>query len=186
MVSEVGIINRALTKLGGEPILSRTDASKRARTANRHYDDTRDLALAAHPWNFALRRAVIGASATPPAWGYANAFPLPVDCLRLVGIDGLDAYQVEGRSILADADGPLRLRYIARVTDTAQFAPAFVDSFATLLAAEIAYDLTGSRTLSESLRTAFERGLPGARNVDAQESPGAPVADEGSWLGVRN
>ena len=186
MVSEVGIINRALTKLGGEPILSRTDDSKRARTANRHYDDTRDLALAAHPWNFAIRRAVIGASATPPAWGYANAFPLPVDCLRLIEIDGVDLFQVEGRDILADATGPLRLRYIARVTDTAQFAPAFVDSFATLLAAEIAFDLTGSRSLSESLRTSFERGLPGARNADAQEGAGPPPDDEGSWLGARH
>lgn len=185
MVSEVGIINRALTKIGGEPILSRTDDSKRARTANRHYDDTRDLALAAHPWNFAIRRAVIGASATPPAWGYARAFPLPVDCLRLVELDALDVYQVEGRSILANADGPVRLRYIARVTDTGQFPPAFVDSFSTLLAAEIAYDLTGSRTLSESLRAAFERGLPSARNADAQESPQAPAEANGSWLGAR-
>ena len=186
MVSEVGIINRALTKIGGEPIISRTDDSKRARTCNRHFDDTRDVALAAHPWNFAIRRAGLAALVDVPDWGFARQFQLPADALRLIEIDGVDRYRVEGRRILCDAGAPLRILYIGRITDTAQYSPSFVDTFATLLAAEVAYDLAGSRTLADSLRTAFERSLPAARNADAQESIIEPRDEGGSWLEVRS
>ena len=185
MVSEVGIINRALTKIGGEPIISRSDDSKRARTCNRHFDDTRDVALAAHPWNFAIRRASLAALADSPAWGFAAQYQLPQDTLRLIEIDGVEDYRVEGRRILTNAGAPLNILYIGRITDTAQYAPAFVDAFATLLASEVAFDLTGSRTLADTLRTAFERGLPAARNADAQESVVQPRDFDGSWLEVR-
>lgn len=185
MVSEVGIINRALTKIGGEPIISRTDDSKRARTCNRHFDETRDVALAAHPWNFAIARASLAALTELPEWGFTAQYQLPPAALRLIEIDGVENYRVEGRRILTNAGAPLRVLYIARATDTAQYPPAFVDAFATLLAAEIAFDLTGSRTLADSLRTTFERSLPAARNADAQESVIQPHEFDGSWLEVR-
>ncbi len=192
MTSEVSIINRALEKIGAEPITDRADDSKRARAANRHFDLTRDLVLVSHPWNFAIKRARIAADTNTPAWGYDNAFPLPTDCLKVIEVDGETDWRVEAherggaevRAVLANAAGPLDIRYIARITDTTLYSPQFVDALATLLAAELAYELAANRSLAADLRAAFERGIRRAALIDAQEGTPDPEQDP-SWITAR-
>ena len=91
MASDVGIANAALRKLGQSPITSFSEANKAGRIANERFAESRDALLAEHPWNFALKRVSLAASATAPEWGYNNAFPLPTDYIRM--------YEVEGESL---------------------------------------------------------------------------------------
>src|SRR5690606_25509259 len=98
----------------------------------RNYPQTRDEVLRAHPWNFALARALLAASGTAPAFGWARAFPLPVDCLRLLPVvagghlNGTPiAHEVEGGAVLSNATAPLAIRYVRRVVNPSEFDPLF-------------------------------------------------------------
>jgi len=57
MATEVSICSNALRRLGDDPITSLTDDTERARLCNAFYQDSRDLVLRSHPWNFAITRA---------------------------------------------------------------------------------------------------------------------------------
>lgn len=188
MSSDVGIVNAALIKLGEGTITSLTENSKPARLARAVYADLRDAVLQAHPWNFAVARAVLAADPTPPAWGFAHAFTLPAEpdyCLRVLGLeDSAAEWRVEGRKILADEGGPLRILYVRRVTDPNEHSALFRDALAARIAAELAEPLKQSTSMGEQMRLLYEKKLSEARTSDAQEGTPAPVeADE--WLAAR-
>ena len=174
MASEVSICNRALRVLGVAPITALGEDSKAGSWALETYADARDGLLADYPWNFAIRRAVLAAGSLPPAWGYLYLYPLPADCLRMLAVEGepeerVEPYKIEGRAIATDAPAPLKIRYIARVTDPAQFGPLFADALAARLAAEGAFHFTGSTSREEQLRQAYRELAANARRYDAQE-----------------
>ena len=189
MTSEVSICNRALRVLGVAPIMALGEDSKAGSWAQETYADLRDALLAEYPWNFAIWRAVLAASNVAPAWGHQFLYPLPADCLRVLAVEGepearIEPYRIEGRAIATDAPAPLRIRYIARVTDPAQFGPLFVDALAARLAAEGAFHFTGSTSREEQLRQAYRELAANARRYDAQEGTAeALVAND--WLEAR-
>ncbi len=188
MASNVGIVNAALIKLGEATITSMTENAKAARLANNVFEELRDAVLQAHPWNFALARASLAADAAAPVWGYGFAYVLPAApafCLRVLDIEDQAAeWRVEGRRILTDAGAPLRIRYIAQVTDPNQFSALFRECLAARLAAELAEPLKQSSTIAEAMRQLYERKLAEARTADAQE--GTPEAIEAAeWLESR-
>ncbi len=87
MATEVSICSNALRRLGDDPITSLTDDTERARLCNSFYPDARDAVLRLHTWNFAATRASLAKLATAPAYGYANQFSLPSDCLRVLSME---------------------------------------------------------------------------------------------------
>lgn len=86
MASAVSICNNALVKVGATRIIALSDDTKQARTLAAIFDVKRDAELAANPWTFAIKRALLPASATPPAFGWSFAYPLPSDYLALVEV----------------------------------------------------------------------------------------------------
>lgn len=178
----VSISNRALTFLGAQPITSLDDDTKEARACKRMYEQSRDQCLRGHPWNFAIKRVALPADTTAPAWDYTNAFSWPSDCLRIIEVDTLEEWVVEGRKIVSDAAAPLNIVYIAEVTDPTTFDALFTEAYAYRLAADIAYDITASQQVLNNMETLYQRKLAEARLVDAQE---ALPADEDSWLDSR-
>jgi len=189
MASDVSICNRALRVLGVAPILALGEDSKAGSWAQETYADVRDGLLAEYPWNFAIRRALLAAGGSAPLWGQSRAFPLPADCLRVLAVEGepltrVEPYRIEGRAIATDAAPPLGIRYIARVTDPAQFSPLFVEALAARLAAEGAFHFTGSTSREEQLRQAYRELAANARRYDAQEGTAeALVAND--WVEAR-
>jgi hypothetical protein len=188
MASTVGIVNAALIKLGEASIASLSENSKAARLANNVFEDLRDAVLEAHPWNFALARASVAADAAVPAWGYAHAYTLPsapLHCLRVLGLENASVeWRVEGRKVLTDTGSPLRIRYIARVTDPNQYSALFRECLAARLAAELAEPLKQSAGMAEAMRHLYERKLAEARTADAQEGT-ADAIDATEWLDAR-
>lgn len=176
--SEVAVANRALTLLKQNGITALDESSAEARVVNAVFADSRDALLRAYPWNFAMRRASLGALDGAPAWGFAKRYQLPEGpspeyCLRVVAIDGADdwaaPWKVEGRLIVTDIAAPLLISYVARIEDVAQWDALFVDALAARLAAEIAFTLTGSAALAGEMREHAARALAEARAMDAQE-----------------
>lgn len=194
--SSTDIANLALTKLGALPIAALTDDSKAARTMAAIYDSVRDAELRDRPWAFAMARAQLPAEAAAPAFRYARRFVLPADCLRVeevgeggFGVFGLADYQapdgapyeIEGDSLLTDLPGPLRIRYVRRVTDVSRYDAAFVQALSCRLAAEAAEALTQSPQKRQLTLQDYEERIRQARRVAAIEQAPEPLADD-SWL----
>lgn len=185
MASIVDVCNKALDKLGQGPITSLDDGTKSANLCKRNWELVRNQVLRDHPWNFAVKRAVLAADTTTPSWGFSYSFPLPADNLRLLEVRDLSTaeYQVESNTILAD-DDVLYIRYIRVVTDPNQFDASFVDTVATRLAFELCEALTQSNTKKDMLFQEYEDSLTRAKRADGQENPPAQF-EEDEWISVR-
>ena len=183
---EVQICNIALIKVGEKTITALTDDNKAGRLCNAYYSFARDDTLRAHPWNFAVRRQELALSATIPPYEFSNQFALPDECLRVIYADlprGSE-WKVEGKFILCDY-ATLIIKFIKRITDTAQFDTLFAEALAARLAYEFAIALSDSRTLQEQLFKIYMGKIANARTVDAQE--GTPENIEAStWLDSRH
>ncbi len=188
MASDVGIANAALRKLGQSPITSFDENTKAARLANERFADLRDELLSRHPWNFAMRRASLAASATAPAWGYTNAFTLPTDYVRVFEVNEEDEYsgkwKVEDGAIVTDLDAPLKIRYVYRVEDANRMTAGFREALASVCAADWAEDITGADSVVKTAASKATIAVAQARSNDGQEGiPDQVEADE--WLDAR-
>jgi len=187
MASEVSICNLALVRLGASTIASLTENTKEGRRCNALYEINRDIVLRAHPWNFAITRAVLAEDTTTPVYEFDHRYSLPVGCLRVLRLgenhEDLN-YKVEGRYVVTD-ENSASILYVARVTDPNQFDTLFIEALAAKLAAELAFDITATgATGQQLLRREYTDKLAEARGTDARE--GFPDAvSNGSWLDSR-
>ena len=192
MPSVVDICNEAMDLLGAATITSLTENSKEARLCNRRFETVRDAVIRAHPWNVAITRATLAKDATAPAFGFTNQFTLPTDpyCLRVLSFwnsnvdsdvaayDSQVMFKIEGRKVLSN-EGSCKITYLARVTDTEQYDPLLSSTIAHKLAAETAYAITGSNSVTQGMQQLYELRLKEARSIDAMEGvPDKLIADD--------
>ncbi|CNK10251.1 Uncharacterised protein [Yersinia aldovae] len=172
MASDISICSNALLVLGAHPINSFTENTDHARLCANTYPSVRDDLLRKHPWNCAVFRISLAPSDTPPVFGYSNQFPVPSDCLRIlsVGAEGYEIpYQVEGKYILANTNAVM-LRYIKRI-DEASWDSALVQVAEVAMMARLAYAVTGSASLRDSMAQEAAFALRQAKSIDGQEEP---------------
>jgi hypothetical protein len=192
MPSVVDICNEAMDLLGAATITALTENSKEARLCNRRFETVRDGVLRSHPWNIAITRATLAKDSDAPAFGFANQFTLPTDpyCLRVLSFwnsnvdsevaayDSQVMFKIEGRKVLSD-EGTCKITYLARITDTETYDSLLSSTIAHKLAAETAYAITGSTTVSQSMQQLYEVRLREARSIDAMEGvPDKLIADD--------
>lgn len=196
MTSKVAIVNRALTKLGATRIVAINENTKEAREMVATYDIVLDDELRKNRWSFAIKRTQLAADITAPEFEYSHRFLLPSDFLRALmvgdmwpgydptdyrnGPSGLD-WAIENGYILYNSEGPLRLRYIARVTDTVLFDASFIEAFACRLAAETCEAITQSSEKRQLAWQEYQQAVNGARRAGAIELPPNQVADD-TWV----
>lgn len=191
-MDKTSLANYALSKVGEDPILALTDDTKKARLLNRIFDQVRDAELRRVRWKFSIKRDTALALVEPPAWGYTYQYPLPSDFLGLVQVNDIyvrggkqrTPWSVEQARILTDMAAPLKLRYVARITNTGLWDPLFNEVVACKLAMEVTETLTQSEGKRGQARDEFKFALSEAKRQDAIESP----PDElpwGSWLDSR-
>lgn len=188
-LTETNIANLALSKLGpGGGFLTDIagDNTVQGQAARRLFAAMRDLVLEAHPWRFARARAAVAAdSPAVPAWGFALQYTLPSDFLRILAVEGPQIeYEIEGDKLLTDAEGPLNIRYLARVTDPSKFTPTFIAALATRLAAEMAPAITSKVKRTDLLAEYQKVDLVQARKTDAFGAV-SQLAPDGDWLDSR-
>lgn len=193
-VSKVAIANRALTKLGAARIIALDDDSVPSNTLDSMFDIVCEAELRANLWHFAKARAELPALSDRPAFGYRHQYQLPSDYLRLVEVADVRVvprptvggwYSIEGRRILIDHPGPLRIRYVRRIDDPTLFDALFVEALACRLAAESCEALTQSNTKKQAMWAEYEQALQVARRANAIERPALAMSDD-TWLEARN
>lgn len=192
MASVVEICNGALNQLGASTILSLTEDSKNARLCNARYANIRDAIFRHHPWNCLLTRVELAADTATPAWGFTSQFTLPSDCLRLIKIlDYESDYVVEGRKILSYSS-TMKILYISRVEDPNEYDQLLREVITASLAADIAYAVTSSNPVAQSMYALYQEKLKDARFVDStegyntdQEAGMASVVDSNTFINSR-
>jgi hypothetical protein len=195
MASVIQVANRALTKLGSARITSLSDDVKAARSISSCFEDLRDDELRAHRWQFAMKRTTLAALADAPAFGYNYQYALPSDFLRIDMVDDrfpaaimdnyIDAeyleWTLEGNVILTDIAAPLKLRYIAQITDPTLWDENFREALASRIAMEIAEDLTQSESKKASAAKDYDRSIRQAIRINSIERP-AVMPPDNSWV----
>jgi len=191
MVTETDIANMALSRMGHNRLMTSfdDDATTEGNLVRLHYPRLRDSILRSHPWNFAIKRAVLAPEGSAPAYEYTYKSPLPNDCLKVlrtrVESENIeDDYRVEGRYVLSNSNAT-SIEYVSRVTDPAQFDTMFVDMLAWALAAECAMPLINDARVAQNAASMFQSLQRDARSVDAQEGKPRPIIDAYDWIIAR-
>lgn len=196
--SNVAIANLALTKLGDLRILNLTDNTKPAREVNAVFDMTRDYLQRRFSWRFCIKRANLAADTSTPLWDWSYQYPVPTDCVRILQVGqwypspdlsdlistGGQEYVLEGKYILSNQAGPLKLRYLSRVTDPVEFDPAFDMAFSAYLAYILAEPLTASGEQKQMAYNDYRNAIKDAVIANAIENPPESLADQ-TWILAR-
>jgi hypothetical protein len=188
VVNAVSICSNALLMLGAHPINDFNDAAQlsRAVLCSNLYPHMRDKLIRSHPWNCCIKRALLAPDAVPPPFGYEQQFELPADFLRVLEArerGELIDYLLEGRSILADTVS-LELRYVFRNVNEETWDSGLVELATLEMAALLAYPITQSASVRDSMKQDLIMATKVARAVDGQEDPAQTLGDE-HLLGAR-
>ena len=189
MPALIDIVNSALATLGEQPLvdLSTNNATSIAVLVNSKLKTAKQAILIESDWNCARMTTKLTPLATSPLNGYAYTYPLPTEpkCLKIVqiSVDGgitffdLDAYyngnagpissrfDLDEQNLLSDSDS-VYIKYTADV-DPAKFDAALTEAFAAYLASELAFAITNSSSLADSLRSIANRKLNKAKSRNA-------------------
>ena len=185
MAADIDVINGALARLGEQTILSLADPSPPGRLASRTYNDIRDALFREFPWNFATKRASLAADVAVPEWGFARAFTLPTDSLRLIEVNNSSdqEWRNEGGTIVTDMTAPLEIRYIALVSVDSMDS-TFREALSARLAMEWAEPLAQTSTVVSQMSAFYKNKLQVARAADGQEDR-LRVIDSPSFVDAR-
>lgn len=198
MTSDVEIANRGITKLGGARISSFDDNTTESRAIKSLYDIARRTLLRRALWSFAKKRAKLAAVVITPGsedWDFQYQYTLPPDFLRLIQVNDYvevvgfnpgrtrddSPYQLEGNRILTNYAPPLKIRYIADITDPTKYDSIFIEAFASQIAFECCETVTQSNAKKAALAQETKGWIIEAMKVNQVEQPADALYD-GSWL----
>ena len=186
-ISKVDVCNLAMDHIAGGIIVNIDNPkSEQEIKCARWYDQVRRALLRVHPFVFARARFQASRDSTTPVFGYADAYNLANDHLRLnfIGDDSvLDfkrRYAFEGRQLLLDNSGAdsINLGYTKDEESVTKFDPLFIDLMAIELALKLSFAFTLKPSLKRDLRDERTMIWVEARAVNSQERP--PVRVERS------
>lgn len=179
MTSAVSICSNALLRLGDKPISSFQDSSKAATLCANLYPEMRDELLRAHPWNCARKRAMLAPLSAKPAFDYPYQFQLPADWLRTIQIGPKDCpytYTQEGRVILAWTTA-LPIVYVFQNTNEQSWDASFVGTLTAAMASVLAYPITQSASMAQTMDTKFQGVFKAAKSVNGQDADEETLGD---------
>jgi hypothetical protein len=168
MASDAKIASDALILIGLEPIASLSQDVQSARVVRPLYEQLRDELLEEHPWKFARARAALAMLDAKPTFGYARAFQLPTDCLKVISTEPRAGHEIEGGRLLTDLPA-VSIKYVRKVTDPAAMPPLFRAALAAKIAGRIAFKF-GGQVQVERMEALFERRIAKARAANAFDS----------------
>ncbi len=179
--SQADICNMALDYLGNKAVVTdiESPSTKEEVICQRWYDVTRRQLLRKYVWNFASKRATISRNATAPEFGFADAYDLPNDYIRLrfIGDDYIGDfkrhYELENGQLLLDNGGEasLNIGYSFDQTVVTKFDALFTNLLALQLALNMAKKFTLKNTDLQRLILQYEMEEQKAVAVDGQDKP---------------
>lgn len=197
--SRTDIMNDALRLIGVKPIASPDEKSEPARQIGAIYDRVIRFELEQYPWAFAKKEATLPANLAEPSFRYERSFNLPADFLRMVEFEdrwvwvidsGVNAspvksFEIFGRTIRTNEGAPLKITYIA---DLSEDPSLWTATFSRMASCALARDVAPSLNRAESwIKIAEDRyrqtELRARRSAAIQRAPSRTA--DGSWLTSR-
>jgi hypothetical protein len=192
MADRVTISNQALSLLGeDDQMIDPDEDTHAARTIRAVWDVVRKATLREGEFNFSIVRASLSSNAALTAddlYPYSFGFPLPDGFQRLVEV--LDppsirgAYEIEKVGLVANTNGPVRIRYVEDVPETGRWDGSFVNAFAHRLAYQICERITGDRSRKNDCWAGYRAAIGKAIGVDAVENPPVETVED-DWITAR-
>ena len=174
----VEICNNALADIGiTTAIASLNDDDVEGRLAGRYYPQQRDSLLAAFPWSFARRVAVLALSSEDPTSNWLYRYVEPEDCLKpreiLHDSDTEDEPPFDREvnednnavTILTDRE-EASLVYTRRVEYPGMFPPEFIEALQYALAAKFAMGIKNNIKLARDFSTLSKNTALNAMGTD--------------------
>jgi hypothetical protein len=198
MASKLLVYNAALLLCGERRIASLTENREPRRLLDDVYDGGAvKTCLEAGYWNFGTRSIKIEYdTGVDPDFGFQRAFVKPTDWVRTAGVSASeyfrpwlkdDQFADEAGYWFADID----TLYVKMVSDGADYGGdlgSWTESFTryveAYLAHRIAFKLTRSNKVVDTIDRELKKRLKGASAKDAMNS-GTSVPPEGTWNGSR-
>jgi len=164
--------------------------SKFARKAAQWIDEARREVLIDHIWNFAETEVSLpAASPAPTAGRFGSKYLLPPDYLRLAWVgDELipeTEYKVKNGFIYTNLNAPIELGYVFDQEDISKMTPNFIQLWARKLAVYLAYDMTGNRSMIETMENAYQSKLSDSKSINGQESPPEYKIRKSKWTAAK-
>jgi hypothetical protein len=167
-VSWVGLCNRALARLGDTSIANLSDGSSAARYCTLLLPEALLSVYSEYDWKSAKKRLELAPNVDAPTYGYDYAFQLPVDFIRLINVDSIESYSLEGQTILSD-ETSLFITYIAMPEETA--IPGHLQTLiSTKLAFLLSTPMTSSEQLAQRLMGEYQMATNRAKDDDSRAS----------------
>lgn len=192
------IANMALGILVEAPIISLDDDNKAARLLSLHYETTRQSELMKNSWSFAIFRVELEAEDDAPTGEvYRYGYLVPEDALRVLPLtDTGEAqgaripFKQEGGLILTNYSAPRLVRYIANLTDPADWDPLFIEAFAARLAMKVAMPLTNKPSVLQGAQLVYNEAISEARRINSIVASSVYASQSwaearGDWSDVR-
>lgn len=173
MADQTTICNLAVMHIGEEHITNIDEVSKAAEKLKIVWQTLVDEMLEEHDWTFARKRQGLSPLSTSPAFGFANAFKLPSDYMRLpeeqddCNAWNEQAWRKEGDMLLTD-ESAIDLLYIARVGPE-KFSAKFAVALSYRLGAAIAFSLSKKGSVVKLMWDLFQLYLTEAKSADARQ-----------------
>lgn len=156
-MTELEVINRALSMLGVEPLRALSIDNKASRLTRQMLPGIKKTVLIEYPWTFALRTKPLALIPGLSVAGYQRVFCYPADalCVRRVYTDAAYCNTcAEFRTLeigIASNVSVGMVEYVAMVDDIQQWPDPVAECLAVRLASEGAMSLAGSMQMSMSL-----------------------------------
>jgi hypothetical protein len=155
-LSDVGVCNRALLRIGLAPIASLSEGSDRATTCQSLYEDTKMGCLSMYDWRFTLRKVQLARLVTAPVNAWRYAYQLPTNRISgpraiynstSVGVQPiLGGFEIFGAQVFTD-ETVLVADYQENVAE-ADWPPYFTPLVVYAMAAALAPTLTDREDLT--------------------------------------
>ena len=200
MQSLIHLYNTALAKLGGEQLplnISPIEDNTLGAICQNAFPHVLDMALEAHEWGFAARRAVLArlSEQEPVNSLYPFRYALPADCVRPVRVvipqgeavcpawmGRSPAYVIEDSCLLCALE-QAELLYVARVTDPRRWPAYFADVLVWNMAATLATARNNDKQQEQKCAQMAEYAL--ARACAKDRAMQEPRREPSDWSAAR-
>lgn len=185
-ITKVDILNKCLTLVGANPIVSIDDDTENARVLSRVYDLSLRSVLSETEWYFAMKRELLALSGDTLAWTDTTwenyVYVRPRDAIRIFSTNKPSSkWREEGQYIISDTSG-LGVRYSWFIEDATKYPVFFVDALIDKLCENISYYVLNSPSKSQEFKETYLKiSLPRAMSVNSQIGVPEYMKDD-AWI----
>jgi hypothetical protein len=179
------VVNKALTLIGADPIVSIVDGTNTANIMLSVYVTALKSILSECLWGFATKRALLTtASTTSLAWLHSDesyAYTKPTDIVRIFETnDNHAVWREEGEFVLSNASD-LGIKYTYYNDDPTKWKASFTEAFVDILAYQACFMISNSGPRASELFQKYEKvSLPKAKSENSQTGTQQSVIDD-AW-----